>query len=127
MSKKVVNPISGEEFTAVTVREETIREVSPLELVVKTGHNVPMNQWEDILHALNISYRRAVTATDYSLYILIEDKPYISLNFSKKGIVAFSRKLSAHLPIFTDTVGEHTSRKKASIAPKDVIDIIRTM
>lgn len=55
MSKKTINPVTNEEFIAVTLKEGTVQDVTPLEMLKAVGRNPSKIQWADVFTELSIN------------------------------------------------------------------------
>ena len=64
---------------------------------------------------------------DNSLYIVKNEKVYLSFNFTRKKVTVFSRKESRQLEIFNAHVGANLNRKKADLTYKEFYSFIQTV
>ena len=94
---------------------------------LESGENATLAEIAKLFRDMKLQYKEAICEADKSLYILRDKKVYISFNFSKKQVTAFSRKESRELEIFDSHVANNEKRKKAVMSYKDFYKLLTTL
>jgi hypothetical protein len=108
-------------------KKQKARTVAEIKKALESGENATLAEIAKLFRDMKLQYKEAICEADKSLYILRDKKVYISFNFSKKQVTAFSRKESRELEIFDSHVANNEKRKKAVMSYKDFYKLLTTL
>lgn len=108
-------------------KKQKARTIAEIKKALESGENATLAEIAKLFRDMKLQYKEAICEADKSLYILRDKKVYISFNFSKKQVTAFSRKESRELEIFDSHVANNEKRKKAVMSYKDFYKLLTTL